>query len=181
MSENFGRAVELLQEAVGKQSAHACIHLALMYEYGRGVVQDHVHAAQLYEQALSWSSHRREVSDALYYLAILHASGRGVPKNSQRAKQLLHEAAELGHNALAMQHLGEVYANGLMSEAIDYSQALFWWKQAAAANDARVSGLAQKAADELTLLFNRVDARMQDQEQALGVPLRVQISSIEGS
>lgn len=173
--------MDLLQEAVDKQSARACVHLAIMFEYGRGVVQDHAHAAQLYEQALSWSSHRREVADALYYLAILHASGRGVPKNSQRAKQLLHEAAELGSNALAMQHLGEVYANGLMGEAIDYSQALFWWEQAAAANDPRVSGLAQKAVEELTMLFNRVEARMQEQEQELGVSIRVQIGSIEGS
>lgn len=181
IGENVDRAVELLQEAVDKQSACACIHLGLMHEYGRGVVQDHVHAAQLYEQALSWSSHRREVSDALYYLAILYASGRGVPKNSQRAKQLLHEAAELGHNALAMQHLGDVYANGLMGNAIDYSQALFWWKQAAASNDARASGPAQKAVEELTLLFNLVEARMHEQEQALGVPIRVKIGSIEGS
>ncbi|KAJ8575335.1 hypothetical protein ON010_g3872 [Phytophthora cinnamomi] len=173
VTEDVGRAVELLQEAANSGSAQAKFHLGVMHEYGRGVPQDFRRAAELYQQA-----HEHQVADATYYLGLLHMQGRGVDQSFVRAREYFQEAVELG-SAEAMYAMGQMHVHG-QGSAVDYSQALYWLKRAAQQEDTRVSATARTVADEIEFVLSQAELQVQASERMLGVPIRVQIGTIDG-
>lgn len=181
MDENIPRALELLQEAAYEGNPHAQFHLGVMYEYGRGVPQNFTHAASLYAKAASATGPR--IPDAMYYLGLLYAQGRGEKQSFTNAMELFQRAADdslpggAGH-APAMYALGQMHANG-QGTPIDYTMALAWLRRAAQKKDPRISGVAAQVAKEMEEFLQQVETRVQEQEHALGTPIKVTIGAIE--
>ncbi|KAF4149353.1 Sel1 repeat [Phytophthora infestans] len=171
VDEDVHRAVKLLQDAGNPQ---AKFHLGVMYEYGRGVAQNFKTAAELYRQA---SEH--QVPDAFYNLGLLHLQGRGVEQNFEHAREYFQQAVDLG-SAQAMYALGQMHVHG-QGSSIDYSQALYWLKRAAVQDDVRVSSTAHTVANEIELVLSQAELQVQHSERLLGVPIRVQIGTIDGN
>ncbi|POM80034.1 Hypothetical protein PHPALM_2179 [Phytophthora palmivora] len=173
VSEDVDRAVELLQDAANSGSAYARFHLGVMHEYGRGVVQDLAKAAKLYQQASE-----QQISDAFYYLGLMYLQGRGVERSFKRARENFQQAADLG-SAQAMYAMGQMHVHG-QGSAVDYSLALYWLKRAAQVEDVRISSTAQTVANEIEFVLNQAELQVQASERLLGVPIRVQIGTIDG-
>uniref|UniRef100_K3WPJ7 Uncharacterized protein n=1 Tax=Globisporangium ultimum (strain ATCC 200006 / CBS 805.95 / DAOM BR144) TaxID=431595 RepID=K3WPJ7_GLOUD len=182
VEENVPRAVELLQDAARDGNPHAQFHLGVMHEYGRGVAQNFTQAAQLYASAAE-----RGIPDAMYYLGLLYAQGRGVSQSFTTAMALFRQAAAdpLGKerdagdgHAPAMYALGQMHANG-QGTAIDYTLALTWLRKAERRQDPRISGVAKQVANEIETFLEHVETRVQEQEQALGAPIKVTVGVIE--
>ena len=77
-------------------------NVAVMYDAGRGVLQDHQQAAAWYERAAAEGFARAE-----YNLALLYEEGIGVPRSRARAVQLYSKAAGHGLSA-ARAHLARL-------------------------------------------------------------------------
>ncbi|KAF1782204.1 Tetratricopeptide repeat-containing domain [Phytophthora cactorum] len=166
--------VDLLQDASNSGNGHAKFHLGVMYEYGRGVVQDFRSAAELYRQASE-----KQVPDAYYYLGLLYLQGRGVEQSFERAREYFQQAVDLD-SAQAMYALGQMHVHG-QGSAVDYSQALYWLKRAAVQDDVRISSTARTVANEIELVLSQVELQVYRSERLLGVPIRVQIGTIDGN
>ncbi|KAF1331970.1 Extracellular protein, partial [Globisporangium splendens] len=182
VKKNVPRAVELLQDAVRDRNPHAQFHLGVMHEYGRGVPQNFTQAALLYASAAE-----RGVPDAMHYLGLLYAQGRGVSQSFASAMALFRQAAADplagegdagdGH-APAMYALGQMHANS-QGTAIDYTLALTWLRKAERRQDPRISGVAKQVADEIETFLEHIETRVQEQEQALGAPIKVTVGVVE--
>lgn len=174
VGEDPTRSLALLRDASSQQNGYALFYLGVMFEYGRGgVTRNFTMAAKLYEQA---SAHN--VPGALYYLGLLFAAGRGRPQSLSRAITLIQKAAEMQY-APAMMRLAEMHING-EGCGIDYSIGLFWFKKAAEQNDPSVKSQAAEKVIELEWVLKQAEAHVHTVERDLGVPLRVQVGTIEG-
>ena len=74
------------------------------YEFGYGVAQDFLAAADWYRQAAE-----RDFAIAQYNLALLYENGRGVPQDLDEARRWYQKAADLGDadSKAALDRLGQ--------------------------------------------------------------------------
>jgi TPR repeat protein len=74
------------------------------YEFGYGVAQDYLSAADWYRQAAE-----RDFAIAQYNLALLYENGRGVPQDLDEARRWYQKAADLGDadSKAALHRLGQ--------------------------------------------------------------------------
>ena len=105
-------------------NASAQSNLALMYEHGKGVVQNH-------QSAVHWYTLAAEQGEAVAQanLGAMYDTGRGVVENDSTAIKWLNLAAAQGY-AHAQAYLGVMYVNGEGVTA-DYLRAYMWWSLAA--------------------------------------------------
>jgi TPR repeat protein len=108
--------------------AVAQYNLGIMYQNGRGVIQDHKEAVKWYRKAADQGN-----VGAQYNLGVMHAIGEGVPQDYKEADKWYRTAAEQG-DSNAQNSLGIMYAKG---EGVpqDYIQAHMWLNIAGANGD----------------------------------------------
>ncbi len=111
--EDFGEAVHHYEKAIELQHAESMYNLALMYAYGRGVAQDYMKAAQLFDTAAQQHKHPA----AFYFLGLMHTHGHGVELDYHQALRNFKLAALSSHPVAqdAKAHASELQA--LISQA----------------------------------------------------------------
>lgn len=117
-AENFNRGLEAFRAGDHQQAfktwqplaisgnANAQHALGKMYEYGRGLKQDDLKAANWYLKAA-----KQDMPDAQYRLGVLHENGWGVTQDPILAAQWYKQAAKLNHT-LAQHDLAIMFLNG---------------------------------------------------------------------
>ena len=103
---NFSRALSVWEPLALQGHADAQINLGVMYDYGKGVIEDPEVAAHWYRRA----AEQGNVS-AQYNLGQLFLNGRGVKKDAKKAVYWLQQAADKGF-AVASYNLGLMYSEG---------------------------------------------------------------------
>ncbi len=96
---------QMLQSALNG-SASAQFETGLLFEYGRGVVQDDSIAAYWYEKSAAQGN-----NEAQYRLAVFYDNGWGKQQDKKGALELYMSAAENG-NEMAQHDLGIMYFQG---------------------------------------------------------------------
>ena len=103
--------------------AESCFDLALLYDKGEGVGQDHARAAKLYEQACNGGDAR-----GCMYLGLAYSEGEGVPQDHARAAQFYQQACDRGLVG-ACYNLGLAYSAG-EGVPMDRTRAVELYQQA---------------------------------------------------
>ncbi len=126
--EDYTEAMSKLRPLAENGYSSAQFYLALMYDQGHGVIQNHAIAADWYRKAAEQGH-----IDAQYNLGIAYASGQGVKANIHKAIYWWKKAATYG-SIDAQYNLGMVYTTGkgIMRNAM---LAVKWWTKAAAKGD----------------------------------------------
>lgn len=122
-------AAEWYRKAAEKGHAKAQLEMALRYQNGVGVTQDH-------QQSLQWFRKCAEQgnAEAQYALAVIYAVGRVTDKNADEAVKWCQQAAENGH-AKAQVEIGILYHKGISFQQ-DFTKAVQWFTKAANQGDA---------------------------------------------
>ena len=115
---------KLLETAARRGLAEAQYELAVAYDRGLGVTQNHAIAAGWYQRAAE-----QGLTEAQYNLATLYDEGLGTPRDFERAREWYMRAADAGE-ARAMNNLGYIYEKGLGGPR-DYGKAVVWYRRAA--------------------------------------------------
>ncbi|MEL7360914.1 MAG: caspase family protein, partial [Bacteroidota bacterium] len=123
-AENYEAALPLMREAAGLGHATARNILGAMYEFGRGVDQDHREAVRLYRLAADQGHLLAQTN-----LGRMYAYGRGMARNDHEAVRLFRLAADQGY-ALAQSNLGFMYLEG-RGVTQDYHEAVHLFRLAA--------------------------------------------------
>ncbi len=118
------QAFELAQREASGGDPAALDLLALFYDEGTYVPQDHVRAASLYRRAAEGGQ-----ANAQWRLGVMLDIGEGVAANPREAVEWLRRAAGQG-NAEAHASLGVMYANARGVER-DYAQSMLYYRRAA--------------------------------------------------
>ena len=105
-------------------NASAQYNLGLMYENGRGVLQDDKQAVYWYRKAAEQGNVAGQTN-----LGLMYANGRGVPQDDKQAVYWYRKAAEQG-DAVGQYNLGVMYANGI-GVLQDDKQGVYWYRKAA--------------------------------------------------
>ena len=114
-----------------KGDKEAQYYLALMYDIGKGVEEDHREAAKWYHKAAE-----QGLAQAQYYLGMTCRKGKGVRQDDKEAVKWFRKAAEQGY-ADAQKNLGVMYGFGA-GVLQDYVTAYAW------ANIAGANGIDEK-------------------------------------
>ena len=122
-----------------KGHAIAQYNLGVIYEYGRGVIQDDVVAVKWYRKASV-----QGMSAAQYKLGVMYDNGWGVAASDIEAVKWYIEAAGQGH-ALAQHDLAFMYVAGT-GVSQDYVRAYMWLNVAVASGN----GLMTKHLDSIS-------------------------------
>ena len=123
--------------------AGAQYNLGVMYDKGRGVVQDYGQAVKWYHRAAEQGD-----ADAQTNLGRMYGTGRGVPQNYGQAVEWYRLAADQGY-AMAQYNLGVMYGNG-RGVVQNYVTAHMW------GNIARANGYdSGKLLDALEQLMSK--------------------------
>lgn len=148
----FERAVSLYEQAADSGSTEAMLVLGAMYLEGFGVEANATTGGD-------WFSRAAELGDPLaqYNLGYLCLMGLGRDQDMQEAFQWFRLAAEQGH-ADAMHNLALMYEEGLSGPA-NPALAYFWGLVAEREGASNAEGLAA--------LFERLEAKLSDQERTL--------------
>lgn len=118
------------EKAADKGLAAAQYNLARLYDNGTGVDMDKTRALALYTQAAS-----QGLARAQHNLANMYNFGKGVPVNYERANHWYTQAARQGLDE-SIKMLAEKNYLGRSGLAVDYKQALVWFKEMAKRDDA---------------------------------------------
>lgn len=123
-AEDYGKALELLQQAADAGHAEAWTAIGFQYDMGLGVEQDYGKAIGYYQKAA-------DLGDALGLTNIGYSYyfGTGVEQDYGKALEYFRKAADLGEGQ-AVNNLGDMYENGIGVEQ-DYVQAMKYYQQAA--------------------------------------------------
>ena len=118
-SEDEATALSELRSLAEQGDARAQINLGVMYEDGRGVLQD-------YKTAVKWFTLAAEQghANAQYNLGVMYADGRGVPEDYVYAHMWSNIAASQGYQAAADHR--ERAARKMTSADISAAQKLFY-------------------------------------------------------
>jgi len=130
-SKDYKTALELYTKLADEGDADAQTSLAFMYQLGQGVEVDHLKAFTLYEKAVA-----QKQPYALYNMALLYDGGLGgVKQDPLKAHQLFLEAAIAGVPQ-AQYQVALQFERGI-SCIKNYSEAAFWYEEAAKRGDAK--------------------------------------------
>ena len=118
----------LYQQAADRGSAEAQTYLGTLYEYGDGVEQSYVKAAELYQLAA-------DQGDALAqaYLGLLYEFGDGVDLSYEKALEYFQLSANQG-NSVGQWGMGQLYQFGLGVD-LSYTKAVEYYQLSADQND----------------------------------------------
>ena len=120
-------------------------NLGLMYEYGRGVIQNFNLAHEYYKRGIE-----QGYIESMYNVGLMCMEGRGVEKDVQKALAMFEAAAREDHApATYMMGVMRMQGYGYTPVMPNYEQALNWFERAAIMNDERVSKTAKEAAKQL--------------------------------
>jgi TPR repeat protein len=103
---DYKTALRLYTALAHQGDAEAALDLGLMYDKGKGVLQDGAKALKWYRLAAD-----RGVDDAQVYIGILYYEGRGVPQDYEEAAKWFRRAVEQGYVG-AQYHLGLMFYEG---------------------------------------------------------------------
>lgn len=143
-------AATYFQVAAEKGVPQALHQLALMYEYGKGVVQNFVLAHEYYKRAIELG-----YVESMYNVGLMCMEGRGVEQDMQKALAMFEAAAREDHaSATYMMGVMRMQGYGYSPVKPNYEQALNWFERAAIMNDERISKTAKDAARQLNEFLN---------------------------
>ena len=125
--KEYDKAVRIFQALADKGEVEAQYNLALCYDKGQGVPQDHSKAAYWYQKAAD-----QGFAFAQYILALCYDKGQGVPQDHSKAAYWYQKAADQGF-AFAQYILALCYDKG-QGVPQDHSKAAHWYQKAADQN-----------------------------------------------
>lgn len=124
---DYIKALSILRPLAEKGNARAQYYLGILYDEGKGLMQDKTEAQRWFEKAHEGWRKRAEkrFAEAQEGLGTLYETGRGgVPKDYKQALKWYRKAAELGY-AEAEASLGQMYFFG-RGVPKDHTQAFKW-------------------------------------------------------
>ncbi len=124
VSADWTRGNDYLDQAAALGFAPAMDSLALSYDYGEGVEQNHATALAFYRRAALAGLPRAATNTGLMYL-----EGLGTDRDPVAAEAWLLRAARSG-DARAAYNLGKLYEGTDLAELPDYAAAVTWYQQA---------------------------------------------------
>ena len=151
--KEYDKAVRIFQALADKGEVEAQYNLALCYDKGQGVPQDHSKAAYWYQKAAD-----QGFAFAQYILALCYDKGQGVPQDDSKAGNWYQKAADQNLPG-AQLNLALCYDKG-HGVPQDYSKAVYWYEKAAAQN----YDLAKKNLDRLKLTSQSTDNQVVQNE-----------------
>ena len=151
--KEYDKAVRIFQALADKGEVEAQYNLALCYDKGQGVPQDHSKAAYWYQKAAD-----QGFAFAQYILALCYDKGQGVPQDDSKADNWYQKAADQNLPG-AQLNLALCYDKG-HGVPQDYSKAVYWYEKAAAQN----YDLAKKNLDRLKLTSQSTDNQVVQNE-----------------
>ena len=153
--ENYERAVQWYRQAAEQGSPLAQNNLGVMYDIGKGLIQDDELAVQWYRKAAEQNYARAQNN-----LGGMYEEGKGVPQDDAQAVYWYKRSAELNY-AEAQVNLGEMYAEnrGVGWFGASDHKAKGWYLKAAEQNYAR-------ALANLGWMYEEGKGVDQDDEQA---------------
>jgi len=126
--KDYAVAYKEFLSAAEQGSARAQNYLAIMYDEGQGVAQDHKQAGYWLQKAAE-----QGLAQAQYNFGNMYRTGQGVAQDYKQAIVWYRKAAEQGV-ANAQLNLGLMYAKG-QGVAQDDKQAVAWFSKAAEQGD----------------------------------------------
>jgi hypothetical protein len=127
------KIVRAWRKAADGGHSQAQFFIALCYDYGKGVTEDHKTAAEWYAKAAAQGD-----ANALSNLGLLFEFGKGVAQDFKAAAACYAKAAAQG-NAVSQSNLGVLYANGA-GVAQDFKTAVELFAKAAVQGFPRAQG-----------------------------------------
>ena len=121
---DYATALRLVRPLADQGNAVAQFILGVMYDSGKGVLQDNAEAMKWYRKAADQSE-----ANAQCNLGTMYLTGQGVPQDYPEALKWYRRAAAQG-NPNALFNLGKMYDNG-QGVPQDYVQAHVWLNLAA--------------------------------------------------
>lgn len=121
---DYAVAQRLFRPLADQGVAAAQYNLGLMYDSGRGVLQDPTEAARWYRLAAD-----QGVAEAQYNLGVMYGKGQGVPQNDAEAVKWYRKAADQGLLS-AQFNIGNMYVHGRGGPRND-AEAVKWYRKAA--------------------------------------------------
>lgn len=138
----FYEAYELFKFAAQHHIPQAEHFLAVMYEYGLGIIKDFDKAKEYYNRAVE-----KQYTESMYHLALMYTDGRGGDIDYKHAMSLFEKCARENH-APCTYYVGVFLYYGYGLEP-DYYKALNWFERAVAMDDFRINDEANHAFEEL--------------------------------
>jgi len=125
---DYRAAAKIFMELAKSGHVNAQYQIAVMFDSGIGVEEDHAQAAIWYQKAAT-----KGHNEAQYNLAIAYATGEGIHSNMRKAIYWMKKSALRG-NINSQYNLGLIYilGNGV---AVNFEEGMQWWKLAAKNGD----------------------------------------------
>jgi uncharacterized protein len=148
---DFQTALNELRPLAAKNDPNAQFLLGMLYDSGKGVVQDQAVAAKWYRKAAE-----QKHLIAQLFLGVMLYSGQGVKQDHKEAARWFREPAGSG-NDQAQFYLGSMYANGTGVKK-DEAEGIRWLEKSAAQGNTRAMGMLASA------LFSRHSQSRSDKD-----------------
>lgn len=113
--------------------AIAQFNLAVMWDNGKGTLENDTEALQWYRQAAA-----QDLAVAHFFVGIVYAEGRGVPQDDAEALIWFRNAAELGLASTQFK-LGYMYSSG-QGVTENLTEAYFWFSLAVSNGESGAEG-----------------------------------------
>ena len=143
------KAYERTLAAAQQGDASAQLALGQMYIAGEVVLPDVQAAADWYAKSAAQGN-----AQAAYELAQLYLSGEQLPRDVDGGLSYLKLSAEKGYSA-AQYMLGRLYQTGAENLEPNPVQAVFWWIQAAAQDDADAQNALNDAQNQTPEIYEQ--------------------------
>ena len=127
-ASDYQRAAQIFIDLAKSGHKDAQFYIAVMYDAGNGVEEDHIQSAMWYQKAAE-NGH----NEAQYNLAVAYATGDGMPKNIRKAIYWMKKSA-LGGNIDSQYNLGLIYILG-QGVKTNPEEGIQWWRLAAKNGD----------------------------------------------
>ena len=122
--EDYETALEIFQPLANQGYVPAQYSLGVMYQNGRGVIQNYTEAIKWYRKAAN-----QGLDVAQNNLGVMYQNGHGVVQNYTEAIKWYRKAANQGLD-VAQNNLGVMYQNG-HGVVQNYTEAIKWYRKAA--------------------------------------------------
>jgi len=127
-ASDYNSAAFIFMDLAKSGHVSAQYYLAVMFDSGVGVEEDHEQSAMWYEKAA-----KKGHTDAQYNLAIAYATGEGITQNIKKSIYWMKKSALQG-NINSQYNLGLIYIMG-KGVKINMEEGVHWWRLAAISGD----------------------------------------------
>lgn len=121
---NYAQAIHWYESAANKNNRDAFHSLGLIYDFGKGVEQDHAKAFKYYQLAANLGGATSHAN-----LGFMYESGKGVTADNEMAFKHYEKAAEQG-DAQGLNNLATFYLHGIVAKQ-NQKKAISLYKRAA--------------------------------------------------